>query len=990
MATVYIAVQEALGREVAIKVMKSTSGDTTMEDRFLREGQNLARLNHHNIAAIYNIARSDDYFYFAMELLEGGTLSDHLKQGVSITFAINVILQIGSALEAAHRLGIVHRDLKPSNIIFRDSVTPVLTDFGIAKDTTSDTRLTGTGMMVGTPHYMSPEQIMGRDLDGRSDVYSLGVVFYELLTGKLPFDAEGDQVAFSVAMKHMNEPIPRLPESVAVFQEIIDSVLAKNPDERFPSANAMCYALRQVVVHDEELQGRMGDETMLFSSEEFAGPMFTPSGGFTPGSGTFRPSGRFTPGGGWVAGKTPSGGHPAPGQATQTPGSGQSARVTLQNTLGTKKGKGVTAGIAAAIIAVVAFIFWPDSMDSETRAIVEGFMMKADRQVSARKFVGTGDDNALNSLQAIFSVAPEYKPAMRLVEEITGILEAEALIAVANQNLDDASEKIEQGLRFDPANEGLLAVQDRLELARAEIRRAEDVARLLAQAGAEIEEESLLVSVDTGAAVTLQQVLEIDPGNERALAELDEVTGALLREFRTDMDEDTAEDQLVDRLNLLKDVLGSDERVAGLVSELQGVLELRVNRERARQLVNSARPLLDARSYYSEDPESPSALSLLLEAQELDPDNEDAARGMDQIAAHYSDLAQGALANKEYDLASDHIEIGLLADPSYEALLNQRATLAGALQAKTDQLNTLLAEAQRLIDEGALIAPTDSNALNVLQTLQQQAPDNSQANNLRSRMPGLVSQQINQLIATNEFEQATTLARTAISAFPDREDFVDVPDRISRLQQAFTSGQEVAALTALASDLLASTSLSSIEMQRGVGALREVLSLEPDNAQAVSGLAQFETKGLSAARNLISTDELDSASEYADALTAAFPESRQTGELNNQIQARRDELVRLAEQERIANSRTVLLQALPWGRIESVKRVGGEVESLPEQTVTPVEMLLLPGRYEVAFSHPDFDESVSLSFLVSDSGDNTVMAVFEEVKASDFFSEVRF
>lgn len=988
MATVYIAVQEALGREVAIKVMKSTSGDTTMEDRFLREGQNLARLNHHNIAAIYNIARSDDYFYFAMELLEGGTLSDHLKQGVSITFAINVILQIGSALEAAHRLGIVHRDLKPSNIIFRDSVTPVLTDFGIAKDTTSDTRLTGTGMMVGTPHYMSPEQIMGRNLDGRSDVYSLGVVFYELLTGKLPFDAEGDQVAFSVAMKHMNEPIPRLPESVAVFQEIIDSTLAKNPDDRFPSANAMCYALRQVVVSDEELQGRMGDETMLFSSEEFAGPMFTPSGGFTPGSGSFRPSGRFTPGGGWVAGKTPSGGQPAPGQTT--PGSGTSSRITLQGALQSGKGKGIAAGIVAAVIAVLAFFFWPDSMDAETRAIVEGFMMKADRQVSARKFVGADDDNALSSLQAIFSVAPEYKPAMRLVEEITGILEAEALIAVANQNLDEASVKIEQGLRFDPANEGLLAVQDRLELARAEIRRAEDVARLLAQARAEIEEQTLLVSADSGAAVTLQQVLEIDPGNERALAELDDVTGALLREFRTDMDRDTPEDQLVDRLNLLKEVLGTDERVAGLVSELQGNLELRVNRERARQLVNAARPLLDSRTYYSEDPDSPSALSLLLEAQELDPDNEDAARGMDQIAAHYSDLAGGALESKEYGLASDHIEIGLLADPSYEALLNQRATLSAALQEEADQLNTLLAEAERLINEGSLIAPTNNNALSVLQTLQTQAPDNPEANTLRSRLPGLVSQQINELVASNEFDQATALATTAIAAFPDREDFGDMPDRIERLQQAFTSGQEVAALNSLASDLLASNTLSSIEMQRGVGAFREVLNLEPDNAQASSGLAQFESKGLAAARTLVASDDLDSASEYADALASAFPDSAQPGTLRNEIQARRDELARLAEQERIANSRTVLLQALPWGRIESVKRVGGEVESLPEQTVTPVEMLLLPGRYEVAFSHPDFDEAVSLSFLVSDSGDNTVMAVFEEVKASDFFSEVKF
>ena len=979
MATVYLAVQEALGRQVAIKVMKSAGGDATLEDRFLREGQNLARLNHHNIAAIYNIARSDDYFYFAMELLEGGTLSEHLKQGISITFAINVILQIGSALEAAHRLGIVHRDLKPSNIIFRDAMTPVLTDFGIAKDTTSDTRLTGTGMMVGTPHYMSPEQIMGRNLDGRSDVYSLGVVFYELLTGKLPFDAEGDQVAFSVAMKHMNEPIPRLPETVAAFQDVIDQALAKDPDNRFPSANAMCFAVRQVAATDEDIQSRMGDETILFGSDEFAAPIFTPSGGFTAG-------------GGWVAGKTPTGGQPAPGEFPATPKSGQSSQVTLQHRfkhlISTQRTKVVSAALAAIVLGILAAVFWPDSLDPETRGIVEGFMMKADRQVSAGRFVGSGDDNALSSLQAIFQVAPDYKPAMRLVEEITDILEAEALVAIANQELQEAADKIEQGQRFDPDNEGLLAAQDRLALAVADARRAEEVVRLLAKASLEMQEERWLLSRTEGAAVTLQQLLELDPTNERAINQLAEVKSALLREFRGELENQTAEEELVARLDLLNAVLGEEPEVSGLVEELQDELVLRVNRQRARQLVASAEPLLEQQNYYSEDPAEPSALPILLEALELDSDNQRAAEGMNQIATHYAELAGAALENDELELASDHIEIGLLADSRHEPLLTLRNAVDTAVQERAGQLATLLNQAQDLINQGRIITPEGSNALTVLQTLLTQAPDQPEARSLLDRLPSLVNQQVANLITGNEFDEAKALAAAANTSFPDRDDFKDLPSRIETLEEAFQSGQQIQALLAVAQDSLAAPSFTSIELQRGVGAFQGVLDLEPNNAEARRGLQQLEQRGQSEALASIEAEDIEAAERYAEAMSEAFPAT--AGTIRDGIAERRAILEERAEQERIANSRPVLLQALPWGRLESVKRVGGETESLPGEPVTPVELLLLPGRYEVAFSHPDYADAVTLSVLVTDSGKNEVTAVFEEMKAKDFFAEVKF
>ena len=198
MSTVYLALQRSLDRKVAVKVMRR-SGDPDSADarqierRFLLEGRMMAKLPHRNIAAVYDIVSNDSVAYIAMEYLGGGALIDRMRSGIDLADAVSVIVQIAGALEFAHSHGVVHRDLKPANIMFRDGGTPVLTDFGIARyQDGSGMRLTQTGMLVGTPTYMSPEQINGVAVDGRADQYSLGILFYELLTGSpLPPEKSG-------------------------------------------------------------------------------------------------------------------------------------------------------------------------------------------------------------------------------------------------------------------------------------------------------------------------------------------------------------------------------------------------------------------------------------------------------------------------------------------------------------------------------------------------------------------------------------------------------------------------------------------------------------------------------------------------------------------------------------------------------------------------------------------------------------------------------
>ena len=268
MATVYLATQISLDRKVAIKILRVSAKDSTdperQEKRFLREGRMLARLSHKNVCGIYDIAKVGDQAYIAMEYIEGGTLGDQLRQGMTAADAISVIVQLAGALAAAHDIGIVHRDLKPANVMMRGKM-PVLTDFGIARDLSPDrTEITGDNIL-GTPNYMSPEQISGMPIDGRSDVYSLGCMLFELLTGRQPY--KGDS-PIAVCMQHLQAPIPELPEDFAELQPVIDAMMAKNPDDRPADMPAVVVALRTALMDSTMLRQALRFDTELPWSEQ--------------------------------------------------------------------------------------------------------------------------------------------------------------------------------------------------------------------------------------------------------------------------------------------------------------------------------------------------------------------------------------------------------------------------------------------------------------------------------------------------------------------------------------------------------------------------------------------------------------------------------------------------------------------------------------------------------------------------------------------------
>lgn len=252
MGIVYRARERQLEREVAIKVLPFTLAfDRELVERFLREARTAASLEHTNIVPIYRVGRRGDVIFFVMKLLRGQSVSDRLrsKGRLSAAETRQVLIEAGAALGYAHRRGVVHRDVKPDNLRHDDDGRCVVTDFGIARSAGA-TRLTTTGMSVGTPKYMSPEQARAKDVDGRSDIYSLGIVGYECITGSPPFDA-GD--ALGTLMKHIQSPVPRPAleaEDDRALYAVIERMLAKHPEDRFRDADELIAGLggREFVV----------------------------------------------------------------------------------------------------------------------------------------------------------------------------------------------------------------------------------------------------------------------------------------------------------------------------------------------------------------------------------------------------------------------------------------------------------------------------------------------------------------------------------------------------------------------------------------------------------------------------------------------------------------------------------------------------------------------------------------------------------------------
>jgi serine/threonine protein kinase len=233
---VYLAQSEVSNAYVVLKVLRQMSAHTDSTepfDRFLHEYETIAEIRHPNVVRIFDLGISDDQAHIVMEYLDGGDLRYRINSGMTEQQAVGFLRQIAGALSAIHDKGILHRDIKPNNVMLRANGSVALIDFGLAKRAKLRAEMTGTGEIFGTPYYMSPEQGHGNNVDSRSDIYSLGVIFYEMLTGERPYRADS---AMGIIYRHAHAPLPKLPESCAHYQALIDRMMAKRPEDRLQQA----------------------------------------------------------------------------------------------------------------------------------------------------------------------------------------------------------------------------------------------------------------------------------------------------------------------------------------------------------------------------------------------------------------------------------------------------------------------------------------------------------------------------------------------------------------------------------------------------------------------------------------------------------------------------------------------------------------------------------------------------------------------------------
>ncbi len=386
MAEVYLAHDEVLDRDVALKVLRNQySDDERFVERFEREAKNAASLSHPNIVAVYDRGETENgSYYIAMEYVGGGTLKDRITREGALAprVATGLTLEIAKALQAAHKRGVIHRDIKPQNVLLTEEGDAKVADFGIARAASSST-MTKTGSVLGTAHYISPEQALGQPASARSDLYSLGVVLYEMLTGELPYDAE---TPMGIAMRHVSGQL-RAPKEVRSqvpegINEVAIKLLAKDPKDRYESAQEVVEDLGRLLRQEAPALGGAASSSYAAHSAWADGPPAAPPAGPPQGP---------PPAGG--ADEASTGPQAASAGARELPSGGP--RVPPRALAVAAAGV-----VAVALLGVAAWVLVPNLLGGGAGETVEVPSLEGKTLAAARQLVGEDFELVMSSEQS--------------------------------------------------------------------------------------------------------------------------------------------------------------------------------------------------------------------------------------------------------------------------------------------------------------------------------------------------------------------------------------------------------------------------------------------------------------------------------------------------------------------------------------------------------------------------------------------------------------
>lgn len=572
MATVYLAIQESFDRKVALKVMSAQlAQDPAFGDRFQREARIVSQMNHPHIVTVYDVGVVDNHHYLAMQFVDGKELRYRFGD-MSLATKIQVVKDVASALHYAGNKGYVHRDVKPENVMMSDEDgRAILMDFGIAKASDGNHSMTKTGTAIGTPYYMSPEQAQGKPVDKRSDLYSLGVMFFQLLTGHVPYDAES---GVAIGIKHITEPVPLLPKHLRVFQPILEKIMAKDPDRRYQSGadfikdvDAIDMSkLDQVdkILQQEIHKANATDPAAHTVMAEAAPPILST------------------------------------GNVTTADAARLAQRIGAGEPLAQKKNSGVLPAVAAFIVVAAVlgggwyFLQQQNATESIPVAPLDEQYVTAIVDTPSpvvEPLASTPAEQPLSEAVISDAVAPDVELENRQKEQ-EALARSEAEQAEQKRLADEkaAKEKARQEAALDKKRQEELArakadAEAKSIATKAEQAARDEIARRLARAKSLHESGALVNPENDNAVLAYRAVLDVDPSNPTATLALKTIESNYLLGIRTLIEQDQL-DQAVSQLRTASKLYPNSIPINELLALHQQKL---ASKEAAKQAANQAR-----------------------------------------------------------------------------------------------------------------------------------------------------------------------------------------------------------------------------------------------------------------------------------------------------------------------------------------------------------------------------------------------------------------
>ena len=973
MSTVYLALQRSLDRKVAIKIMRRSSGDasadvTQAEKRFLLEGRMMAKLPHRNIVAVYDIVSNESVAYISMEYLEGGTLSDRMKSGLSLGDAVAVVVQIASALDFAHSHGVVHRDLKPANIMFRDSGTPVLTDFGIARyqDGTA-TRLTQTGMLVGTPTYMSPEQVNGDAVDGRADLYSLGVLFYELLAGVPPF--RGD-TPIAVLMAHLTQQPPPLPDEFRSFQDVMDRMLAKNRDERYPSMKEFSHDLKARLTQSNTLMMRLQIDPNLTSSEQLRALGFSSSSPTGEGP---RDSllARMPTATGTQRGPLPL--RAATG-ATPAPAAPPARRVPVW--------AWATAAVGAVLIAIGAWLslHGHGGLSKDEQQIVNLMVEKAEQLGAAGNLLTPPDENAYAYAQKVLQKDADNERAQALIARIASTLAEQAQQALAAGKLDEANDLNSQALLVHPDDKASRELAGRIAQARKASQNKEQLAKLLQRA-----EEARSANRpfgESGAYTLLVQARALAPDDAEVKKQIDAVVTQQLDVPRQALAAGQAADA-AEQLKKLQPYLGSEASFSALRGEVDAAQKKQQMEKEIASLL--ARGTEQLRAGRLDEPGGDNAYETLGELGK-------AAAGDARVLTFADGIAKALLAEaRRLDAAGqgphalERVGLALKVAPALSDAQTLKDQIEKRLGAQAAKLAQTLNAARQAIAEQRFVPPAPDDAYAALGAALQLDPNNADAKQLLAALPKRILDAATAR-AQNDAGAAAAMIDAARKVFPQDAAIAALSTKLQGQLVAERAAAQAQAARERIAKVLAAPAPSLEQLRGAANELGELLGANPNDKEAASlraRLVEAIGAGLQAAQGVSQFDALAAFLKQEQKLLAA---DAAYANLSGTLPALRAKVAQAEQARAEAERGTLVLNAYPWGKVESVLDANRQPVPLPADATTPVVLTLPAGSYVITFRHPQANKAAQVIAKVEAQKRATANAAFTSISAQEYFS----